>query len=61
MPASVHEVIIHDVDSQHALTSQRTMPEHIDPHFQKKKRLAYVITITKDGFFQDGAAVLAYR
>lgn len=25
-----------------------------------KKRLAYVITITKDGFFQDGAAVLAY-
>jgi hypothetical protein len=25
-----------------------------------KKRLAYAITITKDGFFQDGAAVLAY-
>lgn len=26
----------------------------------QKKRLAYIITITKDGFFQDGAAVLAY-
>lgn len=25
-----------------------------------RKRLAYAITITKDGFFQDGAAVLAY-
>ena len=25
-----------------------------------RKRLAYVITITKDGMFQDGAAVLAY-
>lgn len=25
-----------------------------------KKRLAFIITITKDGFFQDGAAVLAY-
>ena len=27
---------------------------------QKKRRIAYAITITKDGFFQDGAAVLAY-
>lgn len=26
----------------------------------KKKRIAYAITITKDGSFQDGAAVLAY-
>lgn len=26
----------------------------------KRKRYAYAITITKDGFFQDGAAVLAY-
>lgn len=25
-----------------------------------RKRIAYAITITKDGFFQDGAAVLAY-
>lgn len=25
-----------------------------------RKRLAFIITITKDGFFQDGAAVLAY-
>lgn len=27
---------------------------------KKKKRIAYAISITKDGFFQDGAAVLAY-
>ncbi len=27
---------------------------------QRKKRVAFAITITKDGFFQDGAAVLAY-
>ena len=27
---------------------------------KKRPRLAYAITITKDGFFQDGAAVLAY-
>lgn len=26
----------------------------------RRKRYAYAITITKDGFFQDGAAVLAY-
>ena len=26
----------------------------------KRKRIAYAISITKDGFFQDGAAVLAY-
>ena len=31
-----------------------------EPLVPKKKRLAFVITITKDGFFQDGAAVLAY-
>ena len=29
-------------------------------HGQMKRRIAYAITITKDGFFQDGAAVLAY-
>lgn len=27
---------------------------------KKRKRYAYAITITKDGFFQDGAAVLVY-
>ena len=27
---------------------------------QTKRRIAYAITITKDGFFQDGAAILAY-
>jgi hypothetical protein len=27
---------------------------------EKRKRYAYAITITKDGFFQDGAAVLVY-
>jgi hypothetical protein len=27
---------------------------------EKRKRYAYAITITKDGFFQDGAAVLMY-
>ena len=27
---------------------------------KKRRRIAYAITITKDGFFQDGAAVLAY-
>ena len=27
---------------------------------EKRRRIAYVITITKDGHFQDGAAVLAY-
>jgi hypothetical protein len=27
---------------------------------KQRPRLAYVITITKDGFFQDGAAVLLY-
>ena len=27
---------------------------------RRKKRIAFAITLTKDGFFQDGAAVLAY-
>lgn len=27
---------------------------------RKRRKIAYAITITKDGFFQDGAAVLAY-
>jgi hypothetical protein len=27
---------------------------------QERRRIAYAITITRDGFFQDGAAVLAY-
>lgn len=27
---------------------------------KKRRRIAYAITITKDGFFQDGAAILAY-
>eukprot|EP01038_Epipyxis_sp_PR26KG_P011445 gene11445-15332_t len=27
---------------------------------KSKKRIAFIITITKDGFFQDGAAVLVY-
>ena len=27
---------------------------------KKRRKIAYAITITKDGFFQDGAAVLAY-
>ena len=30
------------------------------PPAPKRRRVAYAITITKDGFFQDGAAVLAY-
>ena len=34
--------------------------EQKQQHGQKKRRVAYAITITKDGFFQDGAAVLAY-
>lgn len=29
-------------------------------NFKKRRRIAYAITITKDGFFQDGAAILAY-
>lgn len=36
------------------ITSVREVPT------PQRKRLAYAITITKDGFFQDGAAVLAY-
>jgi hypothetical protein len=31
-----------------------------DIHMKKRRRIAYAITITKDGFFQDGAAILAY-
>lgn len=30
------------------------------PPLPSRKRIAYAITITKDGFFQDGAAVLVY-
>lgn len=33
---------------------------HSIQNIKKKKRIAFVITITKDGPFQDGAAVLAY-
>lgn len=49
------------------LTSLKEHIKHLDfdniahielpPH---RPRLAFIITITKDGFFQDGAAVLAY-
>lgn len=34
--------------------------EQQQQHGQIRRRIAYAITITKDGFFQDGAAVLAY-
>lgn len=33
---------------------------HPEATKSSRKRIAYAITITKDGFFQDGAAVLAY-
>lgn len=42
------------VDAYHALTTKTSKVS------AKKQRLAYAITITKDGLFQDGAAVLAY-
>ena len=50
------------------LQSQSTQQQHLQLHSSSTKsnlpkqrpRLAYVITITKDGFFQDGAAVLLY-
>ena len=35
-------------------------PATVLPYQKKKYRVAFAITITKDGFFQDGAAVLAY-
>jgi hypothetical protein len=38
----------------------RERPPVLPPVKPKRKRYAYAITITKDGFFQDGAAVLAY-
>lgn len=48
------------------LTSLMEHIKHMDfdniPHISipPRPRLAFIITITKDGFFQDGAAVLAY-
>ena len=37
------------------------MGTHVTPRTKsKRRRIAYAITITKDGFFQDGAAILAY-
>ena len=34
---------------------------HVTPIIKSnRRRIAYAITITKDGFFQDGAAILAY-
>ena len=37
------------------------MATHVTPIItSKRRRIAYAITITKDGFFQDGAAILAY-
>lgn len=36
------------------------LPHETEILVPKRKKIAYAITITKDGFFQDGAAVLAY-
>lgn len=41
-------------------TSKDSISRHVETKVPLRKRLAYVITITKDGSFQDGAAVLAY-
>lgn len=49
-----------NLDPDHiASTASLIIPVSND-NTKKKKRIAYAITITKDGMFQDGAAVLAY-
>jgi hypothetical protein len=49
---------------QHKLRADYRPMEYFNRHIEvetpDRKRIAYAITITKDGFFQDGAAVLAY-
>ena len=48
-----NEHIDHIADPGHIKTTTKI-------YIQKKRRIAFAITITKDGSFQDGAAVLAY-
>lgn len=42
------------------LVTSSPVPIKAQPSSLPRKRYAYAITITKDGFFQDGAAVLIY-
>ncbi len=53
----VQNVVSNALLQKHLIT---TIPVAIKVVDNPKKRLAFIITITKDGFFQDGAAVLAY-
>ena len=41
-------------------TSRKEINSTSEQIIPARKTIAYAITITKDGFFQDGAAVLAY-
>lgn len=45
---------------QSRLAVESSQQEDIIESSSPRKRIAYAITITKDGFFQDGAAVLVY-
>jgi hypothetical protein len=53
----------HLIDSSLSLARDVVSQSHLGinlPFVPQYKRYAFAITITKDGFFQDGAAVLAY-
>lgn len=53
------KAITKDSASLHlTLSKSKYSPE--ESHKPKRKRYAFAITITKDGFFEDGAAVLSY-
>lgn len=54
--SSLREARASAADATAAADAHNTAATSTSP----KKRIAYAITITKDGFFQDGAAVLAY-
>ena len=62
---SAGQQYLHDHMLRTSTLSDNTSPistSALHPEATKasRKRIAYAITITKDGFFQDGAAVLAY-
>lgn len=54
---SGHDVIARNASHQFSNDEKTSLYNHDGT---KKRRIAYAITISKDGSFQDGAAILAY-
>lgn len=54
---SGHDVIVRNASHQFSNDEKTSLYNHDGT---KKRRIAYAITISKDGSFQDGAAILAY-